>query len=477
MSDKEFHILTDETGQEILGALNDLVRAQGGTPSNVGTAIEYGVRKAKGASAPAFERVIRVNGVISVWDISYTPNVGDNISENPFERISLFSPPLFVDAGGNHFRRYKRFYYGTEVIGNYIYEWVCEKQLYGWYKLPKAFCRKGVPYWNYVDRPAYEGAFETVNSVNYLCSKTGMFPVHNITRTVAFNAAKAWNTRLGVDADKETYLVSTMSEITEILQPLLKIMFSTTNSQAIYNGNCNSYGTGNYSVSEYDAATKKITFSSTAALSYLRVGSAFEGNTSGTDSNIRRVKEVGEDFVIHDGDAFTSLTKVYTRPLFTGETDTIPALCGTIANDNKHSFKVMGQENIYGNIWKHILDCTIYNYEPYVCNDLDAWTETSTPGSNSAFEKCAYTVAQDNGYAVGIGSDEAHADIQLTTSTGGSSSTFYCDYYWIDSGARTVIYGGNLNSGAYVGAWYWDLDASDGYSDWYVGASLSHRSL
>lgn len=472
---KVFHLLTDETGQEILGAINDLVAAHGGTPSQVGTAIEYGVRKVKGASSPTYERVTRVGGVISAWDITYTPNIGDAIAENPFERISLFSPPLFTDKAGNAFRRYKRFYYGTETIGNYEYTWVCERQLYGWYKLPKAFYRKGVPYWNYVDRPVYEGSFETVGGVNYLCSKPGKNPVHNITRTVAYNAAKAWHTRLNIDTDKEEYLVTTMSEITEILQPLLLIMFGSTNSQAFYAGHNSSYGSGTYTVTSYDASTKRVNISGYPGA---RVGARFEGNdTWGNDANYRNIVEVGDGYFIHDGDAFTSLTKVSSRPTLTGETDVIPAMCGTLANDDKHSFKVMGQENIYGNQWKHILDCTILDYVPYVCDDLSLWTDTSDPAGNAAFKKCAYEVAKSGGYATALGHDESYPDIKLTTAVGGSTSTWYCDYYWINGGARTVLYGGSLIHGADGGAWCWYLVSAVGDSYWSLGAPVSHRSL
>ena len=277
MADKEFHLVTDETAQQILGAINDLVEAQGGTPSQVGTATEYGARKVKGASSPTWERVTRVNGVITPWDISYTPNVGDEITENPFERISLFSPPLFVDKAGNAFRRRKRFFYGTETIGNYEYVWVCEKQLYGWYKLPNVFKRDGVPYWNYVDEPVYEGSFETVDGVKYLCSKSGKIPAHSITRTTAYNAAKAWHTRLDIDTDKEEYLITTMSEITEILQPLLLIMFGSTNSQAFYNGVCNfsAYAWSNATIEAYDLTTNTLYFTNSNVLTHFRVGAGF----------------------------------------------------------------------------------------------------------------------------------------------------------------------------------------------------------
>lgn len=95
-----FHFLTDETGQEILGAINDLVAAHGGSVTNESSAIEYGVRWVTDASSPTLERVIRKDGVISTWDISFTRNIGSDITENPFDYIghSHTSLPSFVSS-------------------------------------------------------------------------------------------------------------------------------------------------------------------------------------------------------------------------------------------------------------------------------------------------------------------------------------------------------------------------------------------
>ena len=470
-----FHFLTDETGQEILGAINDLVAAHGGSATNESSAIEYGVRWVTGASAPALERVIRKDGVISTWNITFTRNSGNEITENPFDYIDLFSPELWTDAAGNRFRRFKRFYHAIEQMGVFSYRWVCKRKATANYTLPRAFCRAGKPYWNYVDIGVYEGGNETIGSTTYLCSKPNYYPTHNITRTGAFNNAKAWHTKLNVDTSKEFYCITTMSEICEITQPLLMVMIGSRNSDVAYAGNTSSYAE-NTSITGYDASAKKITMGSNGRF---YVGQCITPGTSTSEGDYRTITEVGSGYIIHDGEAWSSSPSVIsTRPLKTGQTDVINATHGTLENDGYHSFKMLGIENIWANIWLHVLDCTIKDYVPYVCEDLENWTDTSTPESNSAFKRCGYSVLSQSGvYTKSLGIDKAYPDIILPTEGGASTSTYYCDYYWIASGARTVFYGGNLSSGSNCGLFYWDLDNAVGISNWSRGARLSHRSL
>ena len=470
-----FHFLTDETGQEILGAINDLVAAHGGSATNESSAIEYGVRWVTGASAPALERVIRKDGVISTWNITFTRNSGNEITENPFDYIDLFSPELWTDAAGNRFRRFKRFYHAIEQMGVFSYRWVCKRKATANYTLPRAFCRAGKPYWNYVDIGVYEGGNETIGSTTYLCSKPNYYPTHNITRTGAFNNAKAWHTKLNVDTSKEFYCITTMSEICEITQPLLMVMIGSRNSDVAYAGNTSSYAE-NTSITGYDASAKKITMGSNGRF---YVGQCITPGTSTSEGDYRTITEVGSGYIIHDGEAWSSSPSVIsTRPLKTGQTDVINATHGTLENDGYHSFKMLGIENIWANIWLHVLDCTIKDYVPYVCEDLENWTDTSTPESNSAFKRCGYSVLSQSGvYTKSLGIDKAYPDIILPTEGGASTSTYYCDYYWIASGARTVFYGGSLRDGSYCGLFYWYLYIAVGYSSWNDGARLSHRSL
>ena len=473
MENTAFHFFTDETGKEMLKALNDLVSAHGGASSDE---LEYGVRWVTGASDPELERVIRKDGIITPWDITFTRNVGtDKIEANPFDAIELFSPELWTDAAGNRFRRFKRFYHALEQEGVFSYRWVSKKKANGNYTLPRAFCRAGKPYWNYVDIGVYEGGNETIGGTTYLCSKPNYYPTHDITRTSAFNNAKAWHTKLDIDTSKEFYCITTMSEICEITQPLVMIMIGSRNSDVAYTGNTSSYAedTG---ITGYDASARKITM---GANNKFYKGQCITPGTSSSESDYRTITEVGDGYIIHDGEGWSSTPSVIsTRPLKSGQTDVINAMHGTLSNDSFHSFKMLGIENIWANIWLHVLDCTIKDYVPYVCEDLEKWSDTSTPETSEAFKRCGYEVFKTSQqYISEFGIDKAYPDISLPVKGGASTSTYYCDYYWIASGARTVFYGGYLHDGSCCGLFYWSLGGDVGYSYWDNGARLSHRSL
>ena len=467
--------------------------------------VEYGIRHVIGASSPVGERVIRKDGVISTWDIDFTPNIGTEPTDNPFDYISVFNPSVWYDEAGNKFARFSRFYYLKQIIGNYEYTWVCRKQLYPFYVLPKAFKRDGKPYWNYVDIGCYEASAETrtFNGADYAClaSKPGKNPRHNATRTVMFNEAKNLGTTLEINTEQEYYCITTMSEVNEIRNILVHIMFGTRNCQSKYNG-ISSFG--NTGATAFAAVDKEnnIFYFATNVLKDFRVGATVALNGSATETYYRQVIENGEVvggiadgafvesvggatyyYAKIDGDALTELTidltSISIRPLFTGETDIIKATHGTLNNTNgRNSFKVFNIENMWGNIWEHVLDCTIKEYVPYVCDDITKWTDTTTPDTNENFKACDMTIAQtSSSYVKALDYDPAHPDIVLPVEVGASASTYWCDYYWVSAGVRTVYVGGRLFYGANVGFCCWICCSGVGYAYWDIGGRLSHRSL
>lgn len=470
-----YKVVTDDSFNaqmdELNGTLLSLLDAQGG---KVESDMEYGVRWTKGASSPTCERVTRYKGAISTWDISYTPNVGA-VNDNPFDYIDLFSPQKFVDVHGNVFARFKRFYVAKQTLGTYEYIWVCRKKLYSFYNLPKAFYRNGQPYWNYVDIGCYEASDEMIDGTSYLASKSGQIPSHNKTRTAFFNNAKAWNNMLE-SVTGEYYLISTLSEITEILQPLFTIMTGTKNSQSIYNGVV-SHKTDAINVSSTSGAKCYFSAEQTA----FAEGYCVCANGSTDNAQYYKVISTGTDgtgfYVELDRTPSVSVTSLSVRPNFTGDTDDIIATSGSASNAGKSSFKVFTIENIYGNIWKQILDLTIKDYVPYVCQNLENWTDTTTPETNSNFIRCSYKLAETNSYVKEVGFDAENHDAILPVEVGGSSSTYYCDYFYISAGAKTAYFGGPLDDGDRAGLWCWLLGYDVGVSGWGFGARLSHRSL
>ena len=472
---------------------------------------EYGVRFALGDDGnigpnPTGQRVIRYNGILTEWNPSFTPNVGDGTSvseihDNEFDYIPIFSPKLYTDNAGNVFRRFKPFYWGRQVMGGYLYIWVCETPLYSFYRMPQAFIKDGKV--GYRDIAVYEGAFETIGDVTYLCSKPGKNPAHNNTRTQFWQKAQAWQTYLSVDTNNEWYGITQISEITEILQPLIMIMFGTLNSQSVYNGvvaiSWNYANTG-LTVDAYNEGTMTLYFS-TNALRYYRVGgtACINGTTTSEDyyrqiiangtvtgtvsGNTFAPSDDGETYyyITISGTSFPATpTIVCSRSIFTGETDAIEATSGTLSNNGLYSFKVFGIENICGNIYKQIIDVSIYNYIPQKLISPYEFTEFSTSNYTQYYTAANYGVVEHAGAGVWttqIGWQDTLPDVQLPVSGGGSGSTYYCDQVYTNGSPKAVCFGGANYNGSVSGLFFWLLSHWVGSEGVFFGARLSHWAL
>lgn len=502
---KKEYLPSYEQFKEFLIIMRALASAQG---AEISSRMEYGIRftldtDGNPSSAAAGQRVMRYDGAIAEWSPNFTANVGDGTAvttynENDFDLIDIFAPERWVDDAGNIFRRFKPFYWGRQKLGGYLYIWVCETPIYSFYKMPSAFIRNGKV--GYRDIGVYEGGTEIINDVTYLCSKSGKNPMHNCNRTTFNNRAKAWETYLDVDTDKEWYGITQMSEITEILQPLLIIMFGTRHSQSVFNGSANfnsTYCNNGLAVEAYDETTMTLYFSTDIRTNF-RVGATANVNNSTNEDYYRRVIANGTVTGTIEGTTFTASEEgttyyyvtiegesfpatpatLWIRPLYTGETDVIEATNGTLSNSGYYSFKVLGIENIWGNIWTQILDVSMYDYVPYKLKDPYTFTEFSTATYTTYYTATNYEACQSGwSYVKQIGYDEAMPDVQFPIEVGGSSTTYYCDQYYVSAGAKTCYFGGRLGSGSSDGLFCWVVNYGVGYSSWGIGARLSHWAL
>lgn len=134
-----------------------------------------------------------------------------------------------------------------------------------------------------------------------------------------------------------------------------------------------------------------------------------------------------------------------------------------------------GIENPFGHIWK----CTDGANIQVTTGDSGLsilWT-TDDP---SNFSDTSYTgydkkgnICRTNGYAkkMLLGED---GDI-VPTEVGGSSSTYWCDYYYTHTSAnrmQVVLVGGNAGNGSYAGLAYVDTDAAPSVAHRNVGSRL-----
>ena len=113
------------------------------------------------------------------------------------------------------------------------------------------------------------------------------------------------------------------------------------------------------------------------------------------------------------------------------------------------------------------------NYKYYM-NYLPDPTKYAGGTVSSDYVKLSYEMAKDGGYVKELGKDKRYPFIRMTSVVGGSSTTYYADYYWpAQSAVCAVIAGGNLNNGRNYGPRYFNCNNAPSNSNWNRRARLS----
>lgn len=151
-----------------------------------------------------------------------------------------------------------------------------------------------------------------------------------------------------------------------------------------------------------------------------------------------------------------------------GELDSLGMKSGCLTDDSKHAVIYRGIENIFGNIWQFVDGLNTKDHVSYVNYDPSSFAVDTFSGD---YKQVGYTNASENGYVKEVGYDANNPLIMLPVAIGGSATTYMCDYYYQNTGNRIAIVGGNWNSGASAG-FYWYLHSASGYVSSGVGSRL-----
>ena len=124
---------------------------------------------------------------------------------------------------------------------------------------------------------------------------------------------------------------------------------------------------------------------------------------------------------------------------------------GNRSSNSTHNDKYMsyrGIENMYADIWEVVDGVNVNNYQFYVNGNYSTFQSdvftgnyvakgpiTAAGASASLIKRCV--VSSDGGF--------------IPTVVGGSTTTFYGDALWSDTGARIVLYGSTADAGAWCG--------------------------
>ncbi len=117
-----------------------------------------------------------------------------------------------------------------------------------------------------------------------------------------------------------------------------------------------------------------------------------------------------------------------------------------------YPFSYRGIENYWGNIWEFVDGINIRDNEPYISNNDFQSDLFSEP-----YSSLGRTLPSSNGYGSGQVLDTDIGLSSLPISLNGSSSSYYCDYYYQNTGDRIAQVGAYWADGSYSGLAYWYL--------------------
>ena len=159
-----------------------------------------------------------------------------------------------------------------------------------------------------------------------------------------------------------------------------------------------------------------------------------------------------------------------TAAVNTGATASLGNASGKASGtDGQVSISYRGVENFWGNVWKWVDGINIKaDRNPWIANHDFASDVFAHP-----YVDTGLTNGATDGYAINIGFGSG-LDYGFLASnvTGGSSSTYLCDYYCQATGNKAALFGGACNNASLAGAfnWYLNFAASN------VSSSFGARS-
>lgn len=161
-----------------------------------------------------------------------------------------------------------------------------------------------------------------------------------------------------------------------------------------------------------------------------------------------------------------------TESNITGTTNSLGDRSGYVGEVNgKASIRWRGIEDYWGNVWEFVNGFMISDIGYHYTNDV---TKFLNMGAMETYAK-DLSAKVPNGYITDMEKIPGKEWMMIPKSTGGSASTYWCDYFWSHDPTEQniALAGGRWDLGAYCGPACWSCSsvASDTYSD--VGARLS----
>lgn len=299
-------------------------------------------------------------------------------------------------------------------------------------------CPHAKPGW-YHHKEAYVGAYElceTSPSSGKVCSAKGLIPLVGRTREVLRKAVRA----NGFDGEAKWNLY-TYEEHRAICH-LFLVEYATRNSQKAVNTALTPEGFRQGGLGS-GCTTGTATINGAQTWSFIPTGSS---DSLGSGS--------GEVTVtIQQTDSSGSNTSTITRK------------CN----------RYRGIENPFGHIWKHTDDViSVYG------NGHRTWYKSVKPNQfatnkNTSYKPFCASTMVSNGYKTEIKATPT-CDFFATSVSGGSETTYWCDYNWdnTDTSEHCLLIGGDSDNGGAAGLFALTSDIGVGSSYAHVGSRLTY---
>lgn len=419
------------------------------------------------SSNPALTRTDVTNVFVS--------NVGvdSNVVVNDFDKALIWGEmKQVVDSLGNTFIRIPKCYIKKTDTTN-LKTWQVSKTKYKDFYLPKCF-------WDftnnkelgYVDVGAYNASSADGTKLD---SKTGTYPLisKNIVqmRTMA-QANGAGYQQLDI-------------HVVDLLQTLFIIEQGTIQSQSKVAG----FTAGQYTATHLATATETavnriIVATATAALyevgQTISVGTSQGGNQIfyGRTITAKTVIDASNTAIEFDGTAVNIAigNMLYNTGAKSGLGANIAASVGSVTSNTigKTPFVWHGIENLFGSVYQFVDGVNINERQAWVCPDAASYASNLF---TAPYEQLGYVNGAASGYTKEMGYDPAHPYAAFPITVGGSSTTYYGDYYYQNTGQCVARLGGAWATGTNVGLFYWDLYGSSSYTSLALGGRLIKKPL
>lgn len=300
---------------------------------------------------------------------------------------------------------------------------------------------------------------------NVLHSYSGLAPAHNKTIAQFRTLAQALGNKFSL-LDYRYF----------VLQMLYLVEYATYNSQSAFGNGVMNQQQATALIAETN--TNRIVVSSTTLYvgRTIGIGSAWASFSIATDRKITAIEDYSNNGVtgksiVFDGEPVNIAVGnvVWGCGQHSGQCDNLGMKSGCNTNDGYHSVIYRGIENLFSNMWQFVDGITIKDRVAYICKDHSEYADSKI---TSPYKQLGYTNGATDGWTKNLGFDPDEPLARFPVEVGGSSSAGTSDYYYQNTGTRLALVGGNFNSGANVGLWYWHLSNDFSLSNVTVGCRV-----